>query len=86
MDQLRHHVRVHAADGVAGRRSSLHHVASPALRLERAGADFLVLATNTMHKLVPRIEQRISIPVLHIADATARTIADMGLTTVGLLG
>ena len=57
-----------------------------ALRLERAGADFLVLATNTMHKLVPRIEQRISIPVLHIADATARTIADMGLTTVGLLG
>lgn len=57
-----------------------------ALRLERAGADFLVLATNTMHKLVPRIEQRISIPVLHIADATARTISNMGLTTVGLLG
>jgi len=57
-----------------------------ALRLERAGADFLVLATNTMHKLAPRIEQRISIPLLHIADATARTIADMGLTTVGLLG
>ena len=57
-----------------------------ALRLERAGADFLVLATNTMHKLVPRIEQRISIPLLHIADATARTIADMGLSTVGLLG
>ena len=57
-----------------------------ALRLERAGADFLVLATNTMHKLAPRIEQRISIPLLHIADATARTIMDMGLTTVGLLG
>lgn len=57
-----------------------------ALRLERAGAGFLVLATNTMHKLAPRIEQCISIPLLHIADATARTIADMGLTTVGLLG
>jgi aspartate racemase len=57
-----------------------------ALRLERAGVDFLVLATNTMHKLAPRIEQRISIPLLHIADATARTIADMGLSTVGLLG
>lgn len=57
-----------------------------ALRLEQAGADFLVLATNTMHKLAPRIEQRISIPLLHIADATARNIMDMGLTTVGLLG
>jgi aspartate racemase len=57
-----------------------------ALRLENAGADFLVLATNTMHKLAPRIEETLSIPLLHIADATAAVIKGMGLETVGLLG
>lgn len=57
-----------------------------AARLERAGADLLVLATNTMHKLAPRIEAAVSIPFVHIADATARTVQDMHLTTVGLLG
>lgn len=57
-----------------------------AIRLERAGADFLVLATNTMHKLAPRIEERISIPFLHIADATAEAIKAMGMLKVGLLG
>ncbi len=57
-----------------------------ALRLERAGADFLVLATNTMHKLAPRIQDAVSMPLLHIADATASVIRGMGLNTVGLLG
>jgi len=57
-----------------------------ALRLEKAGADFLVLATNTMHKLAPCIEETLSIPLLHIADATAAVIKGMGLETVGLLG
>jgi aspartate racemase len=57
-----------------------------AKRLEQAGADFLVLATNTMHKLAPRIEAAVAIPLVHIADATALTIKDMGLATVGLLG
>ena len=54
--------------------------------LERAGADILILATNTMHKLAPRIKERIAIPFLHIADATAEAITAMGLGTVGLLG
>ena len=57
-----------------------------ALRLEGAGADFLVLATNTMHKLAPRIQDAVSMPLLHIADATASVVRGMGLDTVGLLG
>jgi aspartate racemase len=54
--------------------------------LERAGVDFLVLCTNTMHKVAPQIEVGTTIPLLHIADATARRIAAAGIGTVGLLG
>ncbi|WP_312111925.1 aspartate/glutamate racemase family protein, partial [Pantoea septica] len=53
--------------------------------LSRAGADFLVLATNTMHKVASQIEQAVAIPLLHIADATAQRIHDEGLKKVGLL-
>lgn len=55
-------------------------------RLEKAGADFIVIATNTMHKLVPEIEKNIHIPILHIADATAGAIKEKGMVKVGLLG
>jgi len=51
-----------------------------------AGADFLVICTNTMHKVVPVIEKAIPIPILHIADATAMAIDRAQLRTVGLLG
>src|SRR5690606_38294646 len=54
--------------------------------LERAGADFLVLCTNTMHKVAGDIEAAVSIPLLHIADPTAEAITRAGLRTVGLLG
>jgi aspartate racemase len=54
--------------------------------LERAGADFLVLATNTMHKVAPAIEAATAIPLLHIADPTAQRIRDAGVARVGLLG
>ena len=54
--------------------------------LEEAGADFLVLCTNTMHLVAPAMERVLSIPFLHIADATARRIKEVGLGTVGLLG
>jgi aspartate racemase len=54
--------------------------------LQAAGADFLVLCTNTMHKVVPAIAAAIDIPILHIADATAAAITAQGLQTVGLLG
>ncbi len=55
-------------------------------KLEKGGADFIVIATNTMHKLAPDIEKEISIPLLHIADATADVIKKDGIKKVGLLG
>ncbi len=61
-------------------------LAHAARALERAGADCLVLATNTMHKVAPAIEAAVSIPLLHIADPTARAVKQAGLQTVGLLG
>jgi aspartate racemase len=61
-------------------------LADAALKLQSAGADFLVLCTNTMHRVAPDIEARIQIPLLHIADPTAEAIQAAGLSTVGLLG
>jgi aspartate racemase len=54
--------------------------------IARAGADFLVICTNTMHKVAPVIQQAIPIPILHIADATALAISRAHARTVGLLG
>ena len=54
--------------------------------LEAGGADFLVLCTNTMHKVAPQIEAAVSIPLLHIADATAERILASHHKQVGLLG
>ena len=61
-------------------------LAEASKRLEKAGADFIVIATNTMHKLVPQIEKKINIPILHIADATARAIKKDGHKKIALLG
>lgn len=54
--------------------------------LRNAGADFLVLCTNTMHKVAPAVEAAAGIPLLHIADATAAAVRHDGLGRVGLLG
>jgi aspartate racemase len=54
--------------------------------VESAGADFLVLCTNTMHRVAPEIEKAIDIPLLHIADATATVLVADGVRRVGLLG
>ncbi len=54
--------------------------------LEAAGADFIVLCTNTMHKLAPEIEAGVNLPLLHIADATAEAVKAAGIRRVGLLG
>lgn len=54
--------------------------------LERAGADFIVICTNTMHKVMEHIEEKIDIPILHIADATANQINKSNIGTIGLLG
>ena len=57
-----------------------------AQKVELAGADFLLICTNTMHKVAPQIAQAINIPLLHIADATAEVLVNKGIKTVGLLG
>ncbi len=57
-----------------------------ALSLEKAGAEFIVICTNTMHKVVQIVKEKINIPILHIADATANQIKKLNLKTVGLLG
>ncbi|SFI12838.1 aspartate racemase [Collimonas sp. OK307] len=61
-------------------------MAEAAQALERAGADFLVLCTNTMHKVAAAIEGAVGIPLLHIADPTADEIKKAGLSAIGLLG
>lgn len=61
-------------------------VGDAALRLEQAGADFIVISTNTMHKVAPQIAARLSIPLLHIADATAAALQAAGVQRVALLG
>ncbi|PGE99333.1 aspartate/glutamate racemase family protein [Bacillus pseudomycoides] len=57
-----------------------------AYSLEKAGADFIVICTNTMHKVISNIKDKVSIPILHIADATAMEIKKQGIRSVGLLG
>jgi aspartate racemase len=57
-----------------------------AINVQCAGADFLLICTNTMHKVAPQIEEAINIPLLHIADATAEVLVKKGIKTVGLLG
>ncbi len=61
-------------------------VVTAAQHLERGGADFIVICSNTTHKAAEQVQAQISIPLLHIADATARHIRASGLQCVGLLG
>jgi aspartate racemase len=61
-------------------------LAAAAASLQTAGAELLVLCTNTMHKVAPAIEAGVSIPLLHIADPTAEAVRKAGLRKVGLLG
>ncbi|MFO8035092.1 MAG: aspartate/glutamate racemase family protein [Anaerolineales bacterium] len=57
-----------------------------AIWLQKANADFVVICANTMHRMAEEVEAAIAIPLLHIADATARTVKEEGITKVGLLG
>lgn len=61
-------------------------LAQAARQVEAAGADFLLICTNTMHKVAPQVEAAIDIPLLHLADATAERIKAAGYQTIGLLG
>ncbi len=62
------------------------HLGDVALSLEKGGADFIVICTNTMHKVIEYVEEKIDIPILHIAEATANQIKKSNISTVGLLG
>lgn len=62
------------------------HLLGHCATIQAAGAEFLMIATNTMHKLAPLIESKLDIPLLHIADAVGQQLQPLGLTQVGLLG
>jgi len=61
-------------------------LAQVSLSVQAGGADFLLICTNTMHKVAPQIEASLAIPILHIADATALELKSNGIARVGLLG
>ncbi len=63
-----------------------HCMIDAALRVEKGGADFLVICTNTMHKMADEVQANISVPLLHIADATAAKVHAQGMKKIGLLG
>jgi len=67
-------------------REAGHLLGEAALNLETAGADMIVIATNTMHKLAEKVESRINIPLLHIVDTTALEIQRLKISKVGLIG
>ncbi len=62
------------------------HLADEARKVEAAGADFFLLCTNTLHKVADEIQEAVSIPFLHIADATAKKIKTESIDSIGLLG
>ncbi|MGW8350894.1 aspartate/glutamate racemase family protein [Streptomyces wedmorensis] len=72
---------------VQGRWAEAGEVLAAAARaLEAAGADMVLICTNTMHKVADRVEEAVSVPLLHLADATAEAVRASGLRRVGLLG
>lgn len=77
-------IEEHQATGAWDKSAVL--LAEAAQGLERAGADLLLICTNTMHKVAPQIQAQLQIPLLHIADATAAQLKSQGVDTVALLG
>lgn len=63
-----------------------HILVDAAQTLERGGADCVLIGTNTMHKLAPEVQAALSVPLLHIGDATARAVRAAGHDKVGLIG
>jgi aspartate racemase len=55
-------------------------------KIEKAGADCLLICTNTLHKVAPEVEKAITIPLLHIADAAGKTLVEQDISVIGLLG
>lgn len=79
-----HEIEAYQASGEWDKAGEM--LAQAAVGLERAGAEGIVLCTNTMHKVASHIEARCSLPFLHIADATGRAITKSGMKRVALLG
>lgn len=65
---------------------SVEILAKAAQSLEKAGADFILICTNTMHKVFDKVQDKIAIPILHIATLTANVLEENGIGKVGLLG
>lgn len=63
-----------------------HIMVTSAQKLEKAGADYIAIATNTMHLLASQVQAHISVPLIHIAEATANTAKALGINTVALFG
>lgn len=72
------------ADGNWGKSADI--LSAGAINLEKAGADFIIICTNTMHKVALQIQDRISIPIIHIAEVTAEELKSHGIKKVALLG
>ncbi len=79
-----HEIERYQSEGAWGKAGEV--LGDAARSLEMGGADFIVICTNTMHKVVNDIQSKITIPLLHIADATAAQIKEKGINSVGLLG
>ena len=61
-------------------------LAAAGQKIEKAGADCLLICTNTLHKVAPEVEKAITIPLLHIADAAGKTLVEQDISVIGLLG
>lgn len=61
-------------------------LAAAAINLEKAGADFILICTNTLHKVAPQVQAKLSVPILHIAEATAEVLKENGISKAALLG
>ena len=65
---------------------SANILSAAAINLEKAGADFILICTNTMHKVAPQIQSKLHVPIIHIAEATAEELKAHNITKVALLG
>ncbi|WP_282140020.1 aspartate/glutamate racemase family protein [Cytobacillus oceanisediminis] len=79
-----HEIERYQSEGAWGKAGEV--LGNAACSLEKGGADFIIICTNTMHKVIGVIQSKINIPILHIADATAAQIKEKGIKSVGLLG
>jgi amino-acid racemase len=79
-----HEIEAHQRSG--DWKAAAEMLSEAAVSLEKGGAELIVIATNTMHKIAPEVKASVAIPLVHIADGVAEAITKQGLKTVGLLG